>query len=333
MNDRPLLSFVLAVLVGSLSVFLVAAALSVRTRRASHGKDRSIRSIYEAAFLIAGPPRVVDTAVAGLNEDGKLDITAPRPVSGHGIVTVRGSRARDAVQQGVLDLARQYDHGELRDLRKAAVAAPVVQEIGDRLADQGLMSRPTWQRRVVRRMALALVAACLLGLVGSLVFTFVTLSDDEPFILSVLPQLLGGALVGGLVNGRLRRRVTRTGRKALRMYRGTHSASRATRVRVALVGPSMVPDHDVRVLMAAAAAVPIAVATAGPFSSSFDSVTPSAGASWCGSSDGGGSGSGCGMSSGCGGGGGCGGGSGGGGGGGGGGGCGGGGGGCGGGGG
>ncbi|MEU9609135.1 TIGR04222 domain-containing membrane protein [Streptomyces sp. NPDC048057] len=304
MNDHPTLALVLYGLVGGLTVVLVAAAISVRAPRAPRGGAGTVRDAYEAAFLSGGPPRVVDTAFAGLNEDGKLDITGPARVSGPGVVTVRGSRGRGAVQQGVLDVARQYDHGELKTVRNAAVTVPVVQEIGHRLADQGLMVRPSWQRRVVGRWARIQWVGCLLGLVVAVAVTFVTL-PDESVVLSVLPQLLVGALIAGVVHRRVRRRVTGPGRAALRKYRKAHSATRATTVRVALLGPRMVPDPDVRVLMATAAAAPLAVVTAGPVSSSVDSVTPSAGASWCGGDAGGwGGGSGCGMSGGCGGGGG-----------------------------
>ncbi|MGW5679419.1 TIGR04222 domain-containing membrane protein [Streptomyces sp. NPDC003860] len=304
MNDRPILALVLSAIVGGLSVALIAAALSLRAPRAPRGGARAVHDAYDAAFLSGGPARVVDTAVAGLNEDGKLDITAPARVSGHGVVAVRGTRGRGAVQQGVLDVARQHDHGELRAVRNAAVTTPVIQEIGDRLADQGLMFRPSRQRRAVGRWARIQWVACLLGLVVALAVTFVTL-PDESVLLAFLPQLLVGALVAGVVHRRVRRRVTGPGRAALRMYRKAHSATRATTVRVALLGPRMVPDADVRVLMAAAAAAPLAVVTAGPVSSSSDSVTPSAGASWCGGDAGGwGGGSGCGMSGGCGGGGG-----------------------------
>lgn len=102
----------------------------VRTRRGSGGP---VHDRYEVAFVNGGPARVVDSALAALQADGRLVVGGP------GIVAVVRPTAYDPVERAVLEAHAVAPHGALHHLRLAVMRHPAVQEIGEGLAARGLV--------------------------------------------------------------------------------------------------------------------------------------------------------------------------------------------------
>lgn len=188
---------------------------------------------------------------------------------------------------------------------------PAVQETGDALAARGLVSPPGWGR-TWRRWGLIQATVCGLLVPVSLPLTFVAFVMDPdgqvPFIVKVLPVLLGGILVGALCAAAAKRRITPAGRRALREIRSSYVNDRTPHVQTALFGLRGLRDPFLRgQLVPAARGTRLAAAQSGPrpvrrsdsSSCSSAEVLPVV---WCAGSDGGGSGSGsgCGSGSSCG---------------------------------
>lgn len=123
--------------VGASSLVLLFGAARVRLRTPSvRRKDALAHEVWETAFLAGGPGRVVDAAIAGMHEDGRLAVGGP------GVVTVRQAVAHDAVEAAVLDAIARTPGGGLAALRATAMRSPAVQAVGDRLAARGLLRSP-----------------------------------------------------------------------------------------------------------------------------------------------------------------------------------------------
>jgi uncharacterized protein (TIGR04222 family) len=299
---------------------LVLVIGTVRSRRTPRIRlvDAPTHDVWEIAFLAGGPGRVTDTAIAGMQEDGRLAVGGP------GAVTVRRAVAHDPVEQAVLDALARTPGGALSRLRGMVMRSPAVQETGDRLADRGLMRRPRRGRGWLL-MARVQVAASAVLLLGGLLMTVTGAAGDDastvPFVLRIAPAAVLGIVVGSLCKLAHGNRLTPAGTLALRAAHATDSpgvvggAVRPAAIVVALGGAALVADAvlrqqllDAQSAMATAAGVSVASGdttasstTTSSADSGWDFSDGGSGVSWCGSADGG---SGCG-SSGCGGGSGC----------------------------
>ncbi|MFF4387651.1 MULTISPECIES: TIGR04222 domain-containing membrane protein [unclassified Streptomyces] len=278
-----------------------------RSRSSSAGPAPALHDLSEAAFVVGGPGTVVDAALVSMLGDGRLVAGGP------GIVQVRpGARATDTAERAVLQAHQGAPSGWLYQLRYAAMCDPAVQEIGDGLADRGLISPPGSGLRRLRRWGLIQAVVCALLLFPvSLVLTVVSLALDSgsgvPFIAKVVVVLVGGIVVGLICASRAKSRVTGAGARALRAIRSAHLNDRTPHVQTALFGLSGLRDpHLRRQLVPAVRGTRLAAAqsrtrfhgTGGSSHGSGAEVLPIV---WCAGSDGGGGGgSSCGGGSGCG---------------------------------
>ncbi|WP_404955143.1 TIGR04222 domain-containing membrane protein [Streptomyces sp. 147326] len=272
-----------------------------RGRPVSAGPAAGLHDLSEAAFVVGGPGTVVDAALVAMLGDGRLVVGGP------GIVQVRpGARASDPAERAVLQAHHGAPSGWLYQVRYTAMCDPAVQEIGDVLADRGLVSPPgsgrTWRRR-----GLVQAAVCALLIPVSLVLTFVGLALDRgaqvPFVVKVLPVLVIGIVLGLIGAVRARSRVTRAGLRALRALRSAYVNDRTPYVQTALFGLRGLRDpYLLQQLVPAARGTRLAAAQSGAHShhthsSSYGSAAEVLPVVWCAMSDGGGGGgSSCGAS-------------------------------------
>ncbi|MHC3389502.1 TIGR04222 domain-containing membrane protein [Streptomyces lavendulocolor] len=232
----------------------VSSALLVNGLAASRrGPGGSIHYRMEAAFLNGGPARVVDSALAALASDGRVAVGGP------GIVHVVRPVAHDAVERAVLRELAAAPSGALHTVRLAAMRDPAVQEIGDRLAERGLIV-PRAAGRYWRRWSVAQAVACFLLFFASIAATvaeYATLDPVDgmpfPFVVKVLPALFAGLLIALFCGAAGNRRLTGAGRRALALYRGSHSHLTGPGDLVALHGLRALPDPVLREQLVAAA--------------------------------------------------------------------------------
>ncbi|MEE1756532.1 TIGR04222 domain-containing membrane protein [Streptomyces sp. SP18CS02] len=281
---------------------LLYAALTVSSALLIHGvtafrrgSGGPVHDATEAAFLIGGPARVVDAALAALHSDGRLAVGGP------GIVVVRRPVAHDHVERAVLHEHAAAPSGALHVLRLAAMRNPAVQEVGDDLAARGLLV-PRAAGRRWRRLSLAQGLGCLLLFFASLVLTLIELGSAEPgdlpfpFLGKVAPALVAGGIVAGVCGAVASGRITRAGRRAVEEYRRAYAAVPAPGHPVALYGPRALPDPVLREQLGAAARMHRrggAAGRPGGGTSSADQQYPTAGAAavvWCAGTAPGGSG-------------------------------------------
>ncbi|UZJ33718.1 TIGR04222 domain-containing membrane protein [Streptomyces endophytica] len=115
------MSFTQAVYVGlgaSSLVLLVGTILVRRGTPSVRRGEAQARNVWEMAFLAGGPGRVVDAALAGMCEDGRLAVGGP------GVVTVRQATAQHAVESAVLDAVARTPGGALAAVRAEAMRSP-----------------------------------------------------------------------------------------------------------------------------------------------------------------------------------------------------------------
>ncbi|MGX1759719.1 TIGR04222 domain-containing membrane protein [Streptomyces lydicus] len=316
---------------GVVSLVLLFGAASVRLRTPSvRRRDGVVHDVWETAFLAGGPGRVVDAAIAGMHQDGRLAVGGP------GVVTVRQAFAHDAVEAAVLDAVARTPGGALPVLRATARRGPAVQSVGDRLAARGLLRRPE-PGRPWRRLASAQMTACAVLFFVAVLLSFAGSDMDAyagpPPALRTVPAVVVGLVVASLCKKACTRRITKAGAFALRSARaarprggGAAGAWLPAAPAVALGGTALIADELLRRQFEEAHRATAAAAAGGSGSSGGSSCgggggSGSDGGSWCGSGDGGsgpgcgsagsscGGGSSCGSGASCGGGSGCGGGS------------------------
>ncbi|MEV7773288.1 TIGR04222 domain-containing membrane protein [Kitasatospora sp. NPDC086791] len=305
------------------AVLLAAAALyAARTRRrighVPHARGLPGRGLplLDAAFLSGGPGRVFDTALV------RMHLGEQVVISRSGLVTLVGARPYDAVDQAVQEAVGPTGSREIAPLRRTVMRSAAVQEIGDRLADRGLLRRPERLRRA--RTARRLLWSAMLVVVA---FTVAAELLDDGAHGHDRPNLWipGALLVAGvltlLATPSVRGRITPAGTRQLTLMDGSpwtpHSGVPSRLAGGALLGAlalgglaaAGLDDQELEAAMLAAAAEEEAVRQAAASSSS--SVFPSSSssssscsssscggsASWCGSADSGSSGGGCGSSS------------------------------------
>ncbi|MET8540949.1 TIGR04222 domain-containing membrane protein [Kitasatospora sp. NPDC004799] len=304
------------------AVLLAAAALyAARTRqRIGHvpypkGLPGRGLPLLDAAFLSGGPGRVFDTALV------RMHLSEQAVVSRSGLVTLTGAKPYDAVDQAVQEAVGPTGSRELAPLRRMVMRSAAVQEIGDRLADRGLLRRPERLRRA--RTARRLLWLALLPVVASVVVAL--LLDDgaagyqrpnywTPVI------LLAVGFVSLLATRPVKGRITPAGRRQLSLMQGPWTPNAGMPLKLAggaLLGAlalgglaaAGLDDPELEAAMLAASAeeeaVRQSVAASTSSSSSSSGSSCSSGSDggsgiWCGSSDSGSSGSsgsGCGSSS------------------------------------
>ncbi|GGT18632.1 TIGR04222 domain-containing membrane protein [Streptomyces purpureus] len=281
------------------AVVISSVVLIVQVRSVRRGSGGSVHDLSEVAFLNGGPARVVDTALAAMQADGRIAVGGP------GILTVVRPTAYHPVERAVLQEHATAPNGALHTLRLAVMRHPAVQEIGDGLAARGLLVPPDARRRGVRWAAWQ-----GFGCLGLLLVSFVaTLTGAKaggvPFVVMVLPSLLPGGVIALICAGYASGRITAAGRRAaLQYYRDNVYLADAGHL-VALRGLRALPDPVMREQLTAAARH-YAPASGGG-SSSSDAAFPvvvwcaaSSGGSSCGAYGGGGGGGGssCGVGSG-----------------------------------
>ncbi|MFJ9950552.1 TIGR04222 domain-containing membrane protein [Kitasatospora sp. NPDC091207] len=274
--------------------------------------------LLDTAFLSGGPGRVFDTALVRMHQAGRVVVNRA------GLVTLTTERAYDAVDLAIIEAVGPTGQRDLTSLRRAVMRAPAVQELGDGLANRGLLRNPTLLRRakVARRL---LWLALLLTVVTIAAAYLVDRGEADRPSLWLPPVLVLFGLVSLLVTWPFKGRITPAGRRQLALMSvgkpWTPSAGLAPRAAGgALIGAialgglaaSGLDDAELQeALLAAAAADLVTARSAMAGGSSSSSATSSAtscssagtscgGVTWCGSgsgSDSGSSGSSCGGSS------------------------------------
>lgn len=250
MNTLALL-LTLAVVLST--VLLAAKVAAARSRRPSAGPCPTVHDLYEAAFLNGGPARVADTALTVLYTDGRVLVGGP------GIVSVRRPQANDPVERAVLQELSTAPSGALHVVRDAVTRHPAVQEIGDGLAQRGLLVPPA-ASRPVRRWGLVQAVSCFVALPLSIVLTVLQyVAHDSPsdmpfpFVLKMLPAILLGGISGLVVAAAAANRITRAGRRAARACRAADAWGAAPAHLVATRGLRALPDPVLRAQLVAAA--------------------------------------------------------------------------------
>ncbi|MER7622940.1 TIGR04222 domain-containing membrane protein [Streptomyces sp. NPDC126503] len=279
-----------AVLVAvAVPVALVLLVVRLRAVRADRGG--AVHDMAEAAFLHGGPPRVVDSALAQLHDDGRIGVGGPGLV-----VVLRPDLApRDPVERAVMERLAAAPSGALHDLRLAVMRDPAVQEVGDGLAARGLLVDPE-RRRADGRLCGALGLA-LLGLFALSVVLSMAVDPgrgEAPLAFKVVPVLFLGGLATLVCAGYNRNRVTRGGARAVAAYRGDHVYDPDAGHQVALRGLRALPNDELRTQLIDAARVygprrgqrPLPVASRS--SSGSDGAAALAVIHWCAGTPGGG---------------------------------------------
>ncbi|MFG2897927.1 TIGR04222 domain-containing membrane protein [Streptomyces zaomyceticus] len=236
--------------------YLAAAAgitlLIVRVARTRGGTGGPVHDRYETAFLNGGPARVVDSALAALQSDGRLAVGGP------GIVAVVRPVAHDPVERAVLQAHAAAPHGALHHLRMAVMRHPAVQEIGDGLAARGLVVDPANRRTTLRWCAgigLAALAMFPVSAVLTAVDLAVTAGPSFPFVLKVAPAVLAAGFTALVCGTFAARQVTPAGRNAVSAYGRAHAHLADAGLLVALHGLRALPDPVLREQLVAAARV------------------------------------------------------------------------------
>nr|WP_044955907.1 TIGR04222 domain-containing membrane protein [Streptomyces clavuligerus] len=269
---------ILLAFAGACSGLLV---LESRTRRGTPRFDgvAVLHDVHEAAFLSGGPPRVVDTALAAMNGDGRLLIGEP------GIVSVADRVVRHPVQQAVYDTLDNAPNGSVVHLRARAMRHHTVQGIGDGLARRGLLLPRGPRRGFVDFLGCVLAVVSALATLVVIVATILSYDLDwdrppVPFALLTLPATLTGLITGLLVVSRCRARVSKQGRQALAGYRKQHAETEDPATLVATKGPRALPKSAAQTVLVAAALTTVVLLD----STRSDGMAVAA--PWCGSSDG-----------------------------------------------
>ncbi|MEU9857205.1 TIGR04222 domain-containing membrane protein [Streptomyces sp. NPDC047974] len=225
-----------------LVLHLAAAAVLVRlfvlARRVRVGPGGPLQDVYEAAFLGGGPGRVADTALAAMHLDGRIVIGGP------GVVAVVHRIAHDPVERAVLDTHATAPSGSLRALRLGVMTHPAVQEIGDALADRGLVTQPG-PRRTLRRWCVGLVVGSFLLFPLGIVVTVAEFALDGPtvpFFVKLLPLFLVCFVTALVCGTTYTRQVSAAGLASLSAYRGAYGHGGVNTV--ALGGIRALPDRE-----------------------------------------------------------------------------------------
>ena len=286
-----------------------AALVRWRVRRPQEPVSWQPLDVAELAFLVGGPGRAAEAAVARLVEAGRVHAAR------NGQLTrAAGHTAHDPLDAAVL---RELDRAPRMTgtvLRKVT-ASPAATAIGDRLVQQRLLVAPAAARSARRRAVAGLYLLFLIGLVrlGDGVW------HDRPVGFLAVLLVLTVALAIPLRNRRVKARTVH-GDRVVASAQGGNGHQPSSRLHpaalagaaglVALGGLAAFPDVAVRVvLVESTAAATMAVAGAssswsyiggaayagcGSGGGSSDGGSSSGGGASCGGGGGGGGGGGCG---------------------------------------
>ncbi|KOX31582.1 TIGR04222 domain-containing membrane protein, partial [Streptomyces sp. NRRL F-6491] len=231
---------------------VAVAVLVTRVVRARGGSGGPVHDRYEAAFLNGGPARVVDSALAALRADGRIAVGGP------GIVAVVRPTARDLVERAVLQEHAAAPHGALHHLRLAVMRHPAVQEIGDGLAERGLLVDPA-TRRATTRWCAAVGGTAFLLFPVSVFLTIVDFTASEgmsvPFVVKVVPALFVVGITALVCASVAAGRITPAGRRAVAAYGRERGHLADAGDLVAVHGLRALPDPVLREQLLAAARV------------------------------------------------------------------------------
>jgi uncharacterized protein (TIGR04222 family) len=123
--------------------------------RMSHGTPKL--GVYDTAYLAGGPDRVIDTAVAGLADIGRIRVEPD------GRLTWVGQLARQPVELAVSERVNK-SVGRLSDLRRALRHHPAITGIGRELAERHLVAEES-KVTVAQLATWSLAAPLALGVV------------------------------------------------------------------------------------------------------------------------------------------------------------------------
>ncbi|MFG3349357.1 TIGR04222 domain-containing membrane protein [Streptomyces sp. NPDC048018] len=233
----------------------VVGLLVTKLRRTRRGSGGPVHDRYEAAFLNGGPARVVDSALAALQAEGRLVIGGP------GLVWAaqQGATAQDPVERAVLAEHTAAGNGALAPLRIEVMRHPAVQEIGDALAARGLLVEPRARRSAIRwSIGTGIASVCMLPV--TLVVTVMEMTgpgSSVPFILRVLPALFGVIVTAVVCGSSVASRTTPAGRAAVTAFGRGHAHLADPGTLVALHGLRALPDPALREQLATAARTPV----------------------------------------------------------------------------
>jgi uncharacterized protein (TIGR04222 family) len=285
---------VLAIVVSTLGLVVARIASRSAAPRATPGWTP--QSVLEAAFLVGGPCRVVDTVISVMHEDERAQVVADQRVR------VLRPVAANAVEREVIAACSPGWEGDLGQVRAAVMRSPAVQEIGNGLAVRGLLHSPDLSRHW-RLAAKVQRWACVLTCIG--LFAAIAFSSGrsgagfEPIsLISVFVAAVVAAMIGQLLAPR--GRLTPAGKDAVARLRrsnpwireGAEASGSSVSALVAIGGPRLLAPGPLRDELVASGAG--AGKRRGSDSSGTYFATPGE-VAWCGSADGGGSG--CGASS------------------------------------
>jgi uncharacterized protein (TIGR04222 family) len=287
------------------TLWLLAARSAGRASAPRATPGWTPRSVLEAAFLVGGPRRVVDTVISTMHEDGRVQVIP------HGRLQVLRPVAANDVEGAVLAACGPEWQAELKQVRAAAMRSPAVQEIGDGLAAHGLLYRPDsirhW-RLAARAHRLTCLFTCFAVFGSAFVTRQATGPGGGPEVFTIVPVFIGAvvaAIIGQFLapGGRLttagKGAVARLRRRNPWVPKRTAARGPAVPALVAIGGAEVLTPGPLRDELTTSAAV--AGGGQGVFGgsgseSSSSSSPPDPGeATWCGSSGGGGGG--CGASS------------------------------------
>jgi uncharacterized protein (TIGR04222 family) len=289
------------------TLWLLVAGIAGRNSAPRVTPGWAPQSVLEAAFLVGGPSRVVDTVISTMHESERVRVVP------QGRLQVLRPVAANGIEAAVLAACGPEWQADLEEVRASAMRSPAVQEIGDGLAAHGLLYRPDSIRNWRLAARVQRVTCFLTGfaLIGTTVITVIVgqagglgglgvFSVFPVFICVVVASVIGHSLAP-------RGRLTKAGKNAVAQLRrsnpwvpeGTAAWGPAVPALVAIGGAEVLTPGPLRDELMASAAVAGAGRTfGGPSSSSDSSSSDPGGAAWCGSSSGGcGGGSGCGASS------------------------------------
>jgi uncharacterized protein (TIGR04222 family) len=282
------------------TLWLLAAGSAGRASAPRATPGWTPQSVLEAAFLVGGPRRVVDTVISTMHEDQRVQVIP------HGQLQVLRPVAANSVEGAVLAACGTEWQADLKEVRATAMRSPAVQEIGDGLAAHGLLYRPDSIRRW-RFAARAQRLTCLFTCFALFGLAFVTRQATGPRggpdAFTIVPVFIGAilaAIIGQILapSGRLttagKRAVARLRRSNPWVPKRTAARGPAVPALVAIGGAEALTPGPLRdELMASAAA---GAGRGGSSSPTGSSPSDPGGATWCGSSGDGGGG-GCGASS------------------------------------
>ncbi|TYB62697.1 TIGR04222 domain-containing membrane protein [Nonomuraea sp. PA05] len=204
---------------------------------------------YELAYLVGGPRRVADTAIAVLA--ARSDIRVSRGGQVHKVAT--STLADKPIEQSVLGRVAEHSGLPVASLRAEVMRSLTMQRMGEHLTAEGLLL-PDSEFVQVRRLSLRLRVLSVPAYAGFAIEGLtLALTPSLHALLATLVFL--GTVIGAEVvlaghRGGLRAKLTPSGRQALDAARQARSRGSGGPVPLALYGVSEVRDSGLRAELA-----------------------------------------------------------------------------------